>query len=730
MNARPMRSWAGEKKQDRRQQMKRRITAFFLVFGLGFGMTAEGTTARAVEPTPAVEAEPTPTVEPTPTIKPTPTPPVTGKQITRMEVVDTEIEIPYKSVFTKENIAVNVYYSDGTVVTVHPDKEIQLNTQKLGEQTVEIWYQGEKTEYMLRIVPRQVTGLKLKEATKTKATITWSSLPEAKEYEIYTSSRENGTFNLVKSVAKTSYEFTDLTRGTIRYVKVRAVSDQYAGADSKTIPVALQPDPVTGITATKNVKTKITLTWPGAAGATGYQIYYRLSTAKEGVLAGATEENTFQVTGLSAGKNYYFWIVAYAGNAENAAAASPEVLYGTAPSIPSISQLKGGDRRVKVKWTKGSGADYFNIYVSTKAASGFQVKAKAAGTEEKIRGIDGLKKKKTYYVKVEAVRTVSGITMSSVSDVKNTATAAVKAKVTSTAAKLFATLKAFRKSAAYKQYKAFKKRVLYKKSYIIPGLKTTNVAGFNTTRMVPQSITFAGGYLLISAYDYTKKQESVIYIMNKKTRKYITTLVLPHTGHIGGIAFDGENVWITYGKNLQSFKFSHIVAAVNSGQPFYELYRFSSVCPMPETVSYVTYYKDRIWAGAYSEMSKKYMYGYAISDKSGSPVLTCTNRMQMPNRTQGVAFTSSGKMILSRSCQTMKDRRGFMSQLDTYKPTWNLASYTIKKNSRKKTVKMPPMNEGIAVSGSYTYVIYESPSFYECQAPLDRVTAFRTSKIS
>ena len=71
-----------------------------------------------------------------------------------------------------------------------------------------------------------------------------------------------------------------------------------------------------------------------------------------------------------------------------------------------------------------------------------------------------------------------------------------------------------------------------------------------------------------------------------------------------------------------------------------------------------------------------------------------------------------------------------MSQLDTYNPTWDLTKKTIKKNSRKKAVKMPPMNEGIAISGSYTYVIYESPAFGECQAPLDRVTAFKTSKIS
>lgn len=695
--------------------MKRRLTAILLVVGLGLGVGTDRNAAKAAEVSPAVEQSPL----------------VTEKTITKIEVVDTEVEIPYKSVFTKDNIAIRVSYSDNTVVTTHPDQEIELDTQKLGEQKIDVWYQGQKTEYTIRVVPRQVTGLKIKEATKKTATITWSSLPEAKEYEIYTSSKQTGSFNLLKSVTKTSYEFTDLVRGTIRYVKIRAVASEYAGADSETILVALKPDSVTGgITATKNVKTKITLTWNPAVGATGYHIYYRLSTGTERILAGSTEDVSFQVTGLSAGKDYYFSIVSYAGDEQNVAEPSAEVLYGTAPSIPSISKIKGGDRRLKVKWSKGSGADYFNIYVSTKANTGFAVKAKAAGTEEKIRGIDGLQKKKTYYVKIEAVRTVSGITMSSVSAVKSTKTASAKAKATSTAAKLYTTLKAFKKSAAYKKYKAFKKRVLYKKSYVIPGLKVTNVAGFNATRMVPQSIVFAGDYLLISAYDYTKQQESVIYIMDKATRKYITALVLPHTGHIGGIAFDGENVWITYGKNLQSFKFSHIVTAANSGQPFYELYQFSSVCPMPETVSYVAYYKDRIWAGAYSETSKKYMYGYTISNKSGAPVLTCTNRMQMPNRTQGVAFTSSGKMIVSRSCQTKKGRRGFMSQLETYKPTWNLATYAVKKNSRKKTVKMPPMNEGIAISGSYTYVIYESPSFYECQAPLDRVTAFKTSKIS
>ena len=40
------------------------------------------------------------------------------------------------------------------------------------------------------------------------------------------------------------------------------------------------------------------------------------------------------------------------------------------------------------------------------------------------------------------------------------------------------------------------------------------------------------------------------------------------------------------------------------------------------------------------------------------------------------------------------------------------------------------MNEGIAISGSYLYVIYESCGFSECQARLDRIMAFKTKKIT
>lgn len=574
----------------------------------------------------------------------------------------------------------------------------------------------------------QVMGLHREKATKDSVTVKWNEVKEAEKYEIYVSEEVEGEYELLETTDQTQYTIGDMVRGKILYVKVRAVSGDLSGADSVILAVAPVPDQVRGVRSIQNVKTKITLQWDAAEGATGYAVYYRPSTGKQYIRAGVTEGLSFQITGLTSAKEYYFIVYAYAVDADNMGEGSDEVMYGTAPALPKITKVKGGDKRVKVYWSKGTGAQLFRIYVSTKSDSGFALKAVVGTGDYMIRGIDGLKQKTTYYVKVQAVRTVSGIEMVSESTVSSAVTK--KASATSTKAKKYTTKAKFKKSPAYKKYKTVKKKVVYGKSFILPGLRNTNVGGFDATRMVPQSITFAGNYMLVSAYDYTKKQESVIYIVNKNTRKYITTIVLPHTGHVGGITYDGTNIWITYGKNVQSFRYALITNAAVSGKTYIELYTLLNTCKLSDTASYVTYYKGKLWAGAYNEKTKKYMYGYTIQNKTGVPTLVQTNRILMPNRTQGVAFTSGGKMLVSRSCQTKKGKSGFISRLDVYKPTWNLSKKTIKKNKRKKIVQLPPMNEGIAISGSYTYIIFESAAFSECKAPVDRVMAFKTSKIS
>ena len=144
--------------------MKRRIIALILVMGLLAGMGVDGKMTLAAESTPAGQT----------------------KEIAKIEVVDTEIELPYKSTFTKENVVIKVTYEDATEQLVHPEKMTAVDTTKIGEQQLELSYQDKTINYTVRIVPRQVTGLRRKETTKKKAVIEWNALAESEEYEIFT----------------------------------------------------------------------------------------------------------------------------------------------------------------------------------------------------------------------------------------------------------------------------------------------------------------------------------------------------------------------------------------------------------------------------------------------------------------------------------------------------------------------------------------------------------------
>lgn len=681
----------------------------FAIFGASVSVAAEGT------PPPNSET-------PAPTPIPTPVRTVVG-----LGVANAPLEVAYKSTVSPDQISLRVQYSDQTTAIVNPDAPFVLDTKKIGMQTVVFSFGGRKVEHILNVVPRQVTGITMKKGTSTSMKISWDKLEEAKTYEIFTSNREDGTFTFLASATDNTYEFKNLVQGEIRYVKIHAAADGFTGPDSETAAIAAKPEKAESLAVTKSESTAMDLCWNEAFGATGYAVYYKLSTKKAYTYAGSTDALKYHVSGLAAGKEYDFAVYSFAADISNQGDASNTATYGTAPAIPVISELKGGDKRMKVYWKTAKAAETYRIFVSDSPEGEFQLAGQVKAGGLRLYPIDNLTQNKMYYLKIEALRDYKGDTLIAVSSVLFVSTK--KAEATSTAAKYYGTLSKFKKSPAYKSYKAFQNKVLYNRSYVLPGMKITNNGGFNSKTMVPQSIAFAGSYMLISAYDKADEQESVIYIMDKATRRYITALVLPHKGHVGGMAYDGKNLWITYGKNLQCLKYSVIHEAAKAGGAYTEVYAFTTVIAMPDTASFVTYYKNKIWVGTYNQSSKKYMYGFAITGKAKTPTLKKTNKMLMPNRTQGVAVTSDGKMIVSRSCQTKKGKSGFLCQLDIYKPTWKLSAASVKKNKKKKTVQMPPMNEGIAISGSYTYIVFESPAFTECQAPVDRVAAFKTSKL-
>ena len=77
-------------------------------------------------------------------------------------------------------------------------------------------------------------------------------------------------------------------------------------------------------------------------------------------------------------------------------------------------------------------------------------------------------------------------------------------------------------------------------TYIIPGLRYTrtflNAEGTKQavcTSMTPQGLAVTDEYVLVSAYCHTEKHNSVIYVINKETHRFIKEVVLPGLPHVG-----------------------------------------------------------------------------------------------------------------------------------------------------------------------------------------------------
>lgn len=398
------------------------------------------------------------------------------------------------------------------------------------------------------------------------------------------------------------------------------------------------------------------------------------------------------------------------------------------PAAPAIS-LRGGSKRVRITWKKIEGADGYYIYSRPSTDSAYTKTATISDGSVTTYDKKSLLQNATYYFRMTAYKNVNGrIVESDLSPALSAKTAAVSA--TSKSAKKYSTKALFTKSPAYKTYKKMRSYMNYSKSFAIPGMKTTNVAGFQCTSMVPQAICHAGSYLLISAYDSKGVDYSVIYVLSKASKSYVTTIVLPSKAKVGGMAYDGTNVWISKGTSVASFPYSVVTNAVNAGVSYVTLPSYSTVNKVNGTASYMGYYNDVLWVGSFSQ-STSTMYGYSIADKKQAPSLLQAYTMSVPSKTQGITFDTDGKMILTRSYRTKKAKSGYISQIRTYYPSYSNvgAGGKILKNTALAVTTMPPMVEGVAIYGTYTYALFSSSHYPSCKYPMDRVIALKTSKL-
>lgn len=246
------------------------------------------------------------------------------------------------------------------------------------------------------------------------------------------------------------------------------------------------------------------------------------------------------------------------------------------------------------------------------------------------------------------------------------------------------------------------------------------------SQMVPQGITFASDYLLISAYcgDETGTHNSVIYVFNESDKSHYGTIKLPGTAHVGGVAYDcstSGNIWVSNGNSVGCFKYSKLADC--KGKVLSVTYnRVAELSYSASTMCYDAV-NDYLWIAQFSETDseKSFARCYEVNNKTiTSPTLPYQFQISVPLKTQGISVRGN-RMMISSSYGRTKD-----SQLYSY--TWDQSK---KVNTLKSTTTLPPLSEGVVMGTTYAYVVYESvsPVYYDtCTSPVRYFAAYDITK--
>lgn len=260
----------------------------------------------------------------------------------------------------------------------------------------------------------------------------------------------------------------------------------------------------------------------------------------------------------------------------------------------------------------------------------------------------------------------------------------------------------------------------------IPGLVETctlhNGYGSLSADYIPQGLCQAGKYWLITAYDARKLNNSAIYVIDKTKSRLISTLTVPNTYHLGGIAFDGENIWLT-GDTSDRYK----------GDPFVQYITFTDFNKMiteplyeitDNEISEFVYIKNKpsflecdngiLWVGTYigrKDTPESYMNGYSITEKEGRKKLNTTIYSQisgLDSSAQGADIEGNFLYVSSSFKGSSPDvKSSFITKYDITPIKKGNKTLNIE-NRESSRIEVPKMNEEIAVEKGRIYINFES----------------------
>lgn len=266
----------------------------------------------------------------------------------------------------------------------------------------------------------------------------------------------------------------------------------------------------------------------------------------------------------------------------------------------------------------------------------------------------------------------------------------------------------------------------------IPGLDS---------EFIPQGVCFVESLNSFAISGYMPKDKdgnernSRIYLVDADTNEAKMFEIDSFTGHAGGIASNGDDIWVSSGGSQSSNgTVYHLSANYLASKESGSVVTFDGKFKVETKGSFLYCDSNTLWVGEFynddkdsNKVNESHYYGKNHSlacgynlplnvDYSANEKLAPDIVLSIPDKVQGMATTPDGKVIFSSSYGRRND-----STLYVFEPfkNWesttitifgkeNIPLYVSSKDSTVCKIKMPTLMEGIDYHNDKLYIIFES----------------------
>lgn len=237
----------------------------------------------------------------------------------------------------------------------------------------------------------------------------------------------------------------------------------------------------------------------------------------------------------------------------------------------------------------------------------------------------------------------------------------------------------------------------------------------------PQGFCITPDYYVVSSYAMENNCLGALTLYDRKSQEYIVSLGMEASSHLGGVTFDGKNLWVCHANTSEveciSYDFVKRIAAI-SRQNFIDISGCFTRYKVGTIPSCITYQEGMLYVATFRLYAPGVLYCYELKDNS----LKLKEKILLPQKVQGIVLDEKGQVWISQSYGRNKSSHLLIYESKEYlkKKTWSL----------RISVEMPPGSEAIAVEEEVCYVLFETASYkyYEgsdgkgtCKYPIDKI---------